>query len=175
MDARRVEVLSRATAWPLVPAADMVLEASGVSWPRRDAGSGGTIITGNRIHVNEFGVAVNFVGEMQLQLVRNFITDNHSDGVGVGVSDIPLPGRAVIKRNRVLRNGRDGVHVSGCTSPEIPSACGAPFGAGITFYRNIMLDNGRFDCAQESDAARPTWLANVGRTSSPPGLCDPPS
>jgi len=44
----------------------------------------------------------------------------------------------------------------------------------VAVTANTALDNTKWDCQDESAGAQNAWTANVGRTSSPAGLCARP-
>ena len=46
--------------------------------------------------------------------------------------------------------------------------------AHVAVTANTALDNTEWGCQDESSGVQNTWTGNVGRTSSPAGLCAPP-
>jgi hypothetical protein len=68
------------------------------------------------------------------------------------------------------------VHVTGNKVGQVKLA-GLHMAAGtanVTVTGNTALDNELFDCQDESTGIQNAWTGNVGRTSSPDGLCAPP-
>lgn len=93
-----------------------------------------------------------------------------ASGNGIDVSPSPEPNRGLdeaaptnvaISRNKATGARLAGLHMAAGT-------------ADVAVTANTALDNTRWDCQDESSGVQNTWTGNVGRTSSPAGLCAPP-
>jgi Right handed beta helix region len=93
-----------------------------------------------------------------------------ASGNGIDVSPSPEPNRGLrpaaptnvtIRKNKATGAVLAGLHMAAGT-------------AHVAVTANTALDNTTWDCQDESSGVQNTWTGNVGRTSSPAGLCVPP-
>jgi hypothetical protein len=67
-----------------------------------------------------------------------------------------------VLKNDSRNNTRFGIHFAPPTT-----------GAAVT--GNTALDNGQFDCRDESTGLKNTWTGNTGRTAQPANICSAPT
>jgi hypothetical protein len=73
----------------------------------------------------------------------------------------PTPEDVKVTKNKVTNVKLAGLHMATGTADVVVTA-------------NTALDNSKWDCQDESTGVQNSWTGNVGRTSSPAGLCAPP-
>jgi Right handed beta helix region len=107
-------------------------------------------------------------GNDQVLVHRNRV--HSASGNGIDVSPSPEPNRGLqpraptkvtVSKNKAGHAGLAGLHMAAGT-------------AGVAVTANTALDNTEWDCQDESTGVKNTWTGNLGRTSSPAGLCAPP-
>ncbi len=99
---------------------------------------------------------------------RNRVHSASGNGIDVTPSAEPrqgtgdaAPTKVVVSKNKVEHADLAGLHMATGT-------------AHVAVTANTALDNGQWDCQDESVGVQNTWTDNVGATSSPAGLCSPP-
>jgi nitrous oxidase accessory protein NosD len=90
---------------------------------------------------------------------KNKVADTELAGIDVSATG---SGQYQVLANRSLRNGKFGIHF-------------APGTTGNAVTGNTALDNGEFDCRDESSSPRNTWTDNTGRTANPRSICAVPT
>jgi hypothetical protein len=92
-----------------------------------------------------------------------------------------------VRKNKVANTELAGIAVSATGAGEYQvlanrsrnnTKFGIQFGpatAGGTVTGNTALDNGQFDCLDESTGPKNTWTGNTGRTADPPAICAVPT
>jgi parallel beta-helix repeat protein len=97
----------------------------------------------------------------RVAVLENEVQGAQLFGIGVSASGAR---QYQVRDNRVTGNTKVGIHLGARTS-------------GTAVTGNTALGNGRptgFDCQDESAGVRNTWRDNLGRRSSPAGLCAAP-
>lgn len=135
-----------------------------------------------------------FVGARNDDVVVQTNKIRSASGNGIDISNTggngdpgPAPTNVVVRKNKVANTGFAGIDVSATGAGEYQvlantSRNNARFGihfatgtTGGTVTGNTALDNGRFDCRDESTGPSNTWTDNTGRTANPRSICAVPT
>jgi hypothetical protein len=135
-----------------------------------------------------------FIGARNDDIVvqKNKITSASGNGIdlsntGGNRSAGPPPTNVVVRKNKVAHTRLAGIEVSATGKGEYQvlanhSRNNTKFGihfvpatTGGTVTGNTALDNGEFDCRDESTGPANTWTGNIGRTANPPSICAAPT
>ena len=93
----------------------------------------------------------------------------------------------VVRKNKVAHTGFAGIEVSATGAGQYRVLANhsrnntrfgihfAPATTGGTVTGNTALDNGQFDCRDESTGLANTWTGNIGRTANPLSICAAPT
>jgi hypothetical protein len=99
----------------------------------------------------------------------------------------PAPTNVVIRKNKVAHTGFAGIDVAATGAGEYQvlanhsrnnTRFGIHFATGTTggtVTGNTALDNGQFDCRDESTGPANTWTDNIGRSANPRSICAVPT
>jgi nitrous oxidase accessory protein NosD len=116
-----------------------------------------------------------------------------ASGNGIDISNTggnrtpgPAPTNVVVRKNKVAHTKLAGIDVSATGGPYQVLANHsrdntkfgihfAPGTVGGTVTGNTALDNGQFDCRDESTGLKNTWTGNTGRTADPRAICAVPT
>jgi hypothetical protein len=135
-----------------------------------------------------------FIGARNDDIVvqKNKVKSASGNGIDIsntgedGPTDTP-PENVVVRKNKVANTELAGIAVSATGAGEYQvlanrsrnnTKFGIQFGpatAGGTVTGNTALDNGQFDCLDESTGPKNTWTGNTGRTADPPAICAVPT
>jgi nitrous oxidase accessory protein NosD len=131
-----------------------------------------------------------FIGARNDDVVVQKNKVKSASGNGIDISNTggnrtpgPAPRNVVVRRNKVAHTELAGIAVSATGAGQYQILANhsrdntrfgihfAPGTVGGTITGNTALDNGRFDCLDESTGLKNTWTGNTGRTAEPANIC----